>query len=166
MDTERSTRKKMSASDASLSNDEPVQSSNSGRSPLPEPPRLPPLTSRDDPHASSGSSTVDPLPPVLLPEPPLLEEPPPVPLSVPLPAPPVPLSVPLPAPPLPLSVSVPPSAGGSLPQARLTEQTSAPSQRAEKMGRFKGASSELVRTLSFFMRSPRGARTRKSETAD
>src|SRR6478735_941200 len=132
MDTERSTRKKMSASDASLSNDEPVQSSNSGRSPLPEPPRLPPLTSRDDPHASSGSSTVDPLPPVLLPEPPLLEEPPPVPLSV------------------------PPSAGGSLPQARLTEQTSAPSQRAEKMGRFKGASSELVRTLSFFMRSPRG----------
>src|SRR6478735_5918536 len=152
MDTERSTRKKMSASDASLSNDEPVQSSNSGRSPLPEPPRLPPLTSRDDPHASSGSSTVDPLPPVLLPEPPLLEEPPPVPLSVPLPAPPVPLSVP-----------VPPSAGGSLPQARLTEQTSAPSQRAEKMGRFKGASSELVRTLSFFMRSPRGVRTRKSE---
>src|SRR6478736_3707982 len=155
MDTERSTRKKMSASDASLSNDEPVQSSNSGRSPLPEPPRLPPLTSCDDPHASSGSSTVDPLPPVLLPEPPLLEEPPPVPLSVPLPAPPV-----------PLSVSVPPSTGGSLPQARLTEQTSAPSQRAEKMGRFKGASSELVRTLSFFMRSPRGARTRKSETAD
>src|SRR5688572_25261843 len=124
---------------------------------LPEPPILPLPGSSEEPHASSGSF-VEPEPPVLEPEPPVLEPLPPAPLSVALP-PPVLLSEPLP-PPVPLSVamSVPslsePLSIGLLPQARLTEQATAPIQKAAKTGRLRVGWSELW-SCKFFMRSPR-----------